>query len=149
MKIAKPNSCETNPLSEQRQALLVELVFTAEEFSLIQIGLIPQGMDEKWFIYFADDVLHFHRSWTGNEIYQLGLNSDNPNAIETTFCWVTRDPEQYKGTDDAEDVAILNWIIDRLLLNKTVSYPVTVGLSPEQIAVLRHNHIGNSRSNQQ
>ena len=31
----------------------------------IRAGHIPEMMEDKWFIYWQDDRLFFHRSWTG------------------------------------------------------------------------------------
>jgi len=33
------------------------------------MGLVPEEIEDKWFIYWEDDTLFFHRSWTGNCIY--------------------------------------------------------------------------------
>jgi hypothetical protein len=30
-------------------------------------------MEDRWFIFAEDDVVHFHRSWTGDEVFALRL----------------------------------------------------------------------------
>ncbi|RYU80503.1 hypothetical protein [Hymenobacter persicinus] len=149
MQTAQPDSWQHSPLSEPRQALPFAREFTAAEFALIQHGLIPVEMEDKWFIYYHQGVLHLHRSWTGNEIFQVSFDETATGEARTTQAWVTRDPEQYQDGDDAEDTAMLNFLIDRLLLNRDVDFPNPLGLPPEQIAVIRHSNVGPGRSNQQ
>ena len=38
--------------------------FTAEEYTCLSRGLIPEVMEDKWFIFMEADRLYFHRSWT-------------------------------------------------------------------------------------
>ena len=45
------------------------------QFSWVKQGLIPQAMEDKWFIYYEDPHLFLHRSWTGEPVYRLTLNS--------------------------------------------------------------------------
>ena len=40
--------------------------FDADQLVHLKAGLIPQAMEDKWFIYFEE--LFFHRSWTGHTI---------------------------------------------------------------------------------
>jgi hypothetical protein len=147
MRIVTPTDWENSPMSEQRQSLALTRTFSAPEFALLRRGLLPQDMDDKWFIYCQNNVLHFHRSWTGHEIYQLGFDTSDPASVTTSHCWVTRDPAHYTGTDAAEDAAILGYLIDRLLLNRDIAFPSPAALPPQEAAVLRHNIVGNSRSN--
>lgn len=43
--------------------------YSAEEFDRIRWGVVPQALEEKWFIHADGDRLFFHRSWTGYCIY--------------------------------------------------------------------------------
>ena len=81
----------------------------------IRQGLIPAEMEDKWFVYWADAVLYFHRSWTGCCIYVVRFVADG-EGWRMTEAQVNRDPEQYCETDDAADVRMVSFLIDRLLL---------------------------------
>lgn len=84
-------------------------------------------MEDKWFIYFDAGWLHFHRSWTGAQIYALRL-TQTPNAIVVTESWVSRDPQHHKGTDTAYDRRLLAFLIDALLLGKPdAKFPLPAG----------------------
>jgi hypothetical protein len=42
--------------------------FDAEQFARLKEGLIPQTMEDKWFVYYEEPQLFFHRSWTGQPV---------------------------------------------------------------------------------
>lgn len=44
---------------------LRDLTLTAKEYARLSLGLIPEEMEDKWFIYLEDNKLYCHRSWTG------------------------------------------------------------------------------------
>ncbi|MFJ5485933.1 hypothetical protein [Pectobacterium actinidiae] len=80
-------------------------------------GVIPKQMEDKWFIYFEDGWLRFHRSWTGFFIYALKLDG-SPAGVRVTDSWVNRDPTQYTNTDLEHDRNMLRYLIDVALLKK-------------------------------
>jgi hypothetical protein len=126
------------PLPEQRTLFSFQREFTAEEYEVIRYGLIPEAMEDKWFIFLEEDVLYFHRSWTGYCIYQLRLTKAGANyAVAEAF--VNRDPSQYSSTDDEYDEELLTWVIDNLLLGRSSMFPVPAGV-PAGIATGLYHH---------
>src|SRR5690348_3046619 len=99
---ATSSSWEINPLPSEKKLFNVTLTLTTEEYQRIQQGYIPSGMDDKWFIYFEDGWLNFHRSWTGNCMYRLRFEP-SVSGYEVVEAWVNRNPDQYKIADDAFD----------------------------------------------
>ena len=96
--------------------------FTVEEYDRLARGVIPQAMEDKWFIFLEAEYLYFHRSWTGFLIYQIRLNKEGEKYfVDETL--VNREPEQYKATDDEYDVTFLGFLIDNLLLGKQTPFP--------------------------
>ena len=47
--------------------------FALDEFATIRRGLIPEVMEDKWFIYFEEPHLYFHHSWSGQPVYRVTL----------------------------------------------------------------------------
>ncbi|MGI6221575.1 MAG: hypothetical protein ACOYIP_06895 [Coriobacteriales bacterium] len=44
---------------------------TAGEKAVLEYGHIPEVMEDHWFMYYdEDDVIHYHRSWTGYCIFE-------------------------------------------------------------------------------
>lgn len=109
--------------------------YTAAEYAQISLGYIPQEQQDKWFIYLEGEWLHLHRSWTGSCIFQLQLVpvGEDPVAgeYEAVRAIVNRDPEQYRSSDDAQDVKLIAHLIDHLLLGRFSLLPAPGGLAPE------------------
>jgi hypothetical protein len=103
------------PMSDKRTRIAVDLHYGPGEMALIRSGFIPDVMEDKWFIFFENQMLHMHRSWTGYEILRAHFLwlGDEYVVREIVAC---RDPELYKQADDAYDVSQFQFLIDLLLL---------------------------------
>jgi 8-oxo-dGTP pyrophosphatase MutT (NUDIX family) len=120
--VDRPAACQQDwesaqPLPERRAELAVDLRYGDADMSRIRKGFLPQDMDEKWFFWFGDDVLHLHRSWTGICIYEVRFER-MAGGWRATTALVNRDPEQYENTRDDEDRLLLSKMIDVHLLNE-------------------------------
>jgi hypothetical protein len=120
---ATSHSWNTNPMPPERKLLDLDLTLSAEEFRQVRLGFIPDAMEQKWFIYFEEGWLSFHRSWTGICIYrvQFGLTGEQYRVIEA---WANRSPNEYKVTDDEYDRQMVKYLIDAALLGKDCDPPV-------------------------
>ena len=119
---------------------------TSTEYDQIKLGLTPGSMEDKWFIYVDNDVIHFHRSWVGSCIYQTKIEKLDDKVLLTQTV-VNRNPAQYNFDSDEEDKRILSYLIDRLLLGKKVPFPMNNNNEPESHNVLKHNIVGYGRAN--
>lgn len=111
-------------MSALHEPLPFARTFTRQEYDVIGRGLIPGGMDDRWFIFLENDQLYFHRSWTGTCIYQITLDHTDRESIVVTNALVNRDPDEYRIADDQSDVALLTFLIDSLLLGRPAQLPV-------------------------
>lgn len=105
------------PLPEEHAALSISHRFTEAEMEKIRLGHIPQQMEDRWFVFFEDDVLYFHRSWTGFCIYTARF-ARTDEGYQITHLLVNRNPEQYRGSDPDEDAALFQELLDYLLLSR-------------------------------
>jgi len=71
--IATKNTWGHYPIDNPKR-IDIDLHFTEIQFSKLTLGLIPQQMEDKWFIYYENEWLYFHRSWTGHGMYKAKLN---------------------------------------------------------------------------
>jgi hypothetical protein len=131
------------PMPASKSRLSIKREFTQEEYNRIALGLIPLSMDEKWFIFLENDWLYFHRSWTGACIYQLRLENHEGN-YSVAEAWVNRDPNQYKCTDDAYDVALISFLIDNFLLGKRTPFPLPSDVPKDLPKGAYQHHISGS-----
>ncbi|MFP5229565.1 MAG: hypothetical protein ACLGXA_18280 [Acidobacteriota bacterium] len=109
--------------STRRSRVLWE-VFTDTEAEALKGGFIPREMEHKWFICFHDGWLLFYRSWTGFCIYGLRRVA-TPEGMQVIESWVSRDPEQYRGTDIEDDRKLVRHLMDEFLLHRPEHLPVS------------------------
>ncbi|MEI2609310.1 MAG: hypothetical protein V9G20_11840 [Candidatus Promineifilaceae bacterium] len=138
---ASADSWQIKPLPEQHAELEVDGTYTAEEFAAIQQGFIPRDMDDKWFLYFADGWLNFHRSWTGTCVFRLNIEPEN-DTFRATIALANRDPEQYRFQSDKFDVETMAFLIDRLLLNRFATLPTPGKMAPTEQQKLEQHVMG-------
>ena len=128
-RIATRESWEVRPLPEARAELGFAESYTNEEFELIKRGLIPEEMEHKWFIFFEEPWLHFHRSWTGHGIYGVKFKT-SPGSASVIDSWVSRE-DTWKGTKTKYDRLLLKFLIDALLLGRPAKFPLPYGIPAE------------------
>ena len=122
MKAAKPTDWKTEALPSKRTTIRLDRVFSSREMEYIRRGLVPEEMEDKWFIYWKDDTLFFHRSWTGFCLYIVRFASEGESCrmIEAD---VNRDPGQYTEISDEKDAEMILWLVDVLLLHQGGTFP--------------------------
>jgi hypothetical protein len=139
---ASSNSWKHQDAPVEREDLGFEAVFTDADAEQLMLGVIPQQMEDKWFIYFADGWLRFHRSWTGAWIYALRLDG-SPTGVRIIESWVNRNPQQYTARDTAYDRRLVAFLIDALLLkNPKAKFPMPADSAAAPKGVVRHSIAG-------
>lgn len=141
-KPATQNGWKTTDMPKARANLKVERVFSSEEMERIKYGLIPEEMEDKWFIYYEEDRLYFHRSWTGYRIYVVEFQKWEDQFVISRV-QANRDAQQYTEKDDEYDAKMLLFLIDLLLLGRAPEFPVRdEGESPDDEALRIWSHVG-------
>lgn len=107
--------------SEMKQ-LKIAAAYTTEEYEHIMIGLIPMAMEDKWHIYWEDDWVYFHRSWTGHPVYKVHFGKFD-EAYKIKEASVNRESGPFNDLENEEDAQMLKFLIDRLLLCKKCEAP--------------------------
>jgi ADP-ribose pyrophosphatase YjhB (NUDIX family) len=116
----RPATCkedwETKRLPNNRAEFTLDLQYDDAAMARIRKGFLPTVMEEKWFIWFDEPVLHFHRSWTGNCIFQVRFVHDS-DGWHAVYAKVNRKPDQYSETDDVENRRLVADLINGWLIN--------------------------------
>lgn len=107
----------------------------------MMMGLIPRAMEDKWFIFFENGWLHFHRSWTGECIYAVRLDG-SPAGVRVVESWVSREQAQYKADDLDYDRKLVGFLIDAFLLQKPAQFPVPSDINQKLPGIYQHHVIG-------
>ena len=111
---ATRSSWKTQPCPTQRATLNFARTYSAADFERITFGLIPLVMEDKWFIFYQEPWLYFHRSWTGFCVYGARFQS-SADGMAVVEAWASRNTDEYRGTSVADDESILGRLIDGLL----------------------------------
>jgi hypothetical protein len=102
---------KTTPFPTARAALQLDREYSAVEFERIKLGSVPREMEDKWFVFYEEPWLHFHRSWTGFGVYQVRFESvEGKSRVAEAF--VSRDQEQYRSTNAKGDALLLAVLLD-------------------------------------
>jgi O-acetyl-ADP-ribose deacetylase (regulator of RNase III) len=101
-------------MPERRARLDVRCTFTASEMERLREGLVPEEMEDKWFVVWQDDALLFYRSWTGYLIHRVRF-APAPWGERIAEVEVNRDSDQYRQTDDRHDGLLLLFLMNDLL----------------------------------
>ena len=151
MPPALQSDWKNHPLPAKRVELSLNHTFTQSEMDFIRNGVIPGQMEDKWFIYFADDALHFHRSWTGFCIYIARLAQPAQPAASTQTpgeqSWqlisaeINADETQHILREPRYEASMIYFLIDVLLLQRPGAYPESKS-APETQSIEMWSTIG-------
>ena len=128
------------PLPSARASLSIEREFTEAEYERLALGLIPQDMDDKWFIFLEEDVLYFYRSWTSFCVYWVRLSKEGA-TYSIAEAYVSRDANQYTQTSKSYDKSLLLFLINNLLLGVDHPFPTPANLPKNLPEGLYQHHI--------
>jgi hypothetical protein len=135
---ANVESWKTAPFGEV-QEIPYRSRFAAPEYEKLKLGLIPREMEDKWFIYYDEPFLAFHRSWTGQPVYRVKLREiDDGSVVEEAQCStdvVAKSDAQYQAM-------LLDFIVSNLLLGQRKPFPVPAKMPEKLPGAYQHAVVG-------
>jgi hypothetical protein len=138
-RAATRDSWKTLPYDGSYRSFPCAEVFTAEECHRLRQGLVPEVMEDKWFVFFEDPFVYFHRSWTGELAYRLRLTADDRGgrigeALASTSAGTIGDPEH--------ESALVSFLLRGLVLRQDVPFPVLSSGAPGPPGLFQHAFSG-------
>lgn len=123
-------SWKNSPFLEGRP-IPYEATWTREQFVRIAEGLIPTCMEDKWFVFYEEPYLYFHRSWTGLPIYKItvGQTERGYEAMKTQSSWRSADGQE---PDLTYQVEMLDFLVSNLLLGEGKPFPFPPNIQTSQ-----------------
>jgi len=103
--IAKKSDWQTKPMPKAHRVISLSIRLSAEECETLQKGIVPRQMEDKWFIYFEDNTLYCHRSWTGYCIF-AGRFKQVKNECFLYEIIVNENSSQYELHSDSHEVGL-------------------------------------------
>lgn len=122
MKIVTKEDWKTEKMPNETASFECNKMLSDNEYASLILGFKPAQMEDKWFAFVENNKLFFHRSWTGFCIYETDIEKIE-NGYLLTQTRVNRNFDQYKETDLKKDKRLLDYLIDRILLNKKIPFP--------------------------
>jgi hypothetical protein len=122
MRTAKQQHWNTKALPSKYTTIDLNRRFSAIEMRKMRRGLVPEQMEDKWFIFWERDALYFHRSWTGHCIYVVRFVNEGDSCVMIEAD-VNRDPEQWTENSAERDAEMISYLIDVLLLHRQAVFP--------------------------
>ncbi|MDA0165325.1 macro domain-containing protein [Solirubrobacter ginsenosidimutans] len=104
LRAARRDDWKTEPDPPLRP-LAFETRLDERAAATLALGMVPEEMQNKWFVFQEGDRIHFHRSWTGILIFRVTVTAGRVHGAE-----FNGDPAQFKG-DDAEAAKILGNLV--------------------------------------
>jgi len=92
--------------------------FTEAEFERVRHEIMPQTMEERWFVVFEDPWLHIGRSWTGYTIFDVRIVKDG-DRYKIAEVWANREANQYGETNLRKEAETLRMVIDHVILGNS------------------------------
>lgn len=114
MKPTNEHDWKAFPFPVEHEKIILNKILTNEEYNTLILGHRPQDMDDRWFAYYKDSWLYLHRSWTGYCIFKIKLALIDERYM-LTEALLSRDPDQFKSTDEESDINIINFVIDLVI----------------------------------
>lgn len=135
----KRSSWKTEPFGETVEIPYVDR-FSPEEFETLKRGLVPGAMEDKWFIYYEDEQLFLHRSWTGIGTYKVRLKKREDGSAEVLSAHYAAEYREASELDYG--VALLSFLIGNLLLDRDLPFPMPAGTKESAPGAFQHHMTG-------
>lgn len=113
------------------------------EYAGVRKGLFPLSPRDKWLIFFRRGTVYFYRSGNGTLVYKLRFRHQG-QGFEASEARVNDDPEQIDPLPENYECCLLDYLIDRLLLNREVKFPLPEGTGSEEGAVVERIWMGDA-----
>ena len=115
--------------------------FDEQQFVRLQQRLIPEAMEDKWFVYYEQPHLFFHRSWTGQPVYRITLAPEGAGARASESGW-SKDLAAAENADLEYQSQLLDFLVSNLLLGQAKPFPRPKGLKEKMPGVFQHHVSG-------
>jgi hypothetical protein len=103
------------PMPDARGRVEIQRAFTAAEIEQLELGMMPQSMDDHWFGFFEDDWMYFHRSWSGICKYMLSIVRADDGSARIGEAWANA--QERVTIIPNYDARMLRYLVERVLGN--------------------------------
>jgi len=113
---ARREDWKTQPMPEGKITREINRFYSAGDAGMIRHGSMPEQMEDKWFIFYEDGKLFFHRSWTGLCVFVMHFREQGDALVANRL-------DINKETADADSENLAFHLVEVLLLDRPGSMP--------------------------
>lgn len=117
-KQANKNSWGIKPMPPNPIVLDFDIFVEKNLVPHLAKGFIPKEMEEKWFIYFENNKLFMHRSWTGFLVCVINFN-EQPDGLRSDKIEINSRKDQFEFTDKARFLLTVENIVANLIVKNS------------------------------
>ena len=118
MIIARREDWTIQPMPDISVSISVEKFYSQDEFDQLSAGVIPETMEDKWFVFYESPWLYLHRSWTGLFVFKVRFEPVT-GGMAIAEALVNCNPHQYTETEREHDTAMLKTLLDSCISRNT------------------------------
>ena len=118
-----------------------EATFAADDVARLEAGLVPETMEDKWFVHFEAPYVFLHRSWTGKPVYRVELKRESNSASVVEALWAG-DASAADEANTAYQALLLEFLIANLLLGQARPFPRPADAQEAVPGILQHHVAG-------
>ena len=111
---APQSAWKVTPFPDDTKTVLdYERSFSDNEYNRIILGEIPSSMEDKWFCYFENGWLYWHRSWTGIGVFEVHIEQVS-NIFKVTKAFLNPDTLKENSPLSTTPAEMLDSLIDNM-----------------------------------
>lgn len=118
IKKANKNSWTIKPMPANPIVLDFDILVQKDLVPALTKGFIPKEMEDKWFIYFEDNKLFMHRSWTGFLVCSINFKEQD-GGLRSDKIEINSDKDQFEPTPYPEFLLMIENIVANLILKNS------------------------------
>ncbi len=115
--------------------------FNHEQLAKLQAGLRPLAMEDKWFVFYDEPYLMFHRSWTGEPVFRLEFAETSEGVHVVEALW-SKHLASKPNADVEYQAHLLEFLLYNLLLHESRPFPLPKGMTEPFKGVFQHHIAG-------
>lgn len=112
--MTKPDDWKKAAMPNETESFVSGRKLRPDEFSKLIMGLKPSSMDDKWFVYWLNQSIYFHRSWSGHCIFIAKVEKVEDDIFLTEVI-TNKKPDQFGTQDIRVKKEMFNKLIDLVL----------------------------------
>lgn len=140
MENAKRDSWNREPFTTSVQ-LPYRTRLRAEQFERVRLGVIPEMMEDKWFVYFERPHSYFHRSWTGLPVFRLTIEEPDGSAEAVEASWSVELASK-PAADIEYQARLVDFLLYAIVLHEDRDFPLPEGMDDKPKGLFQHHISG-------